>query len=116
MARTSPRRVSLPTADDLFRRTGGEDAVLESRYSEIFAVLFEQSQIIDRQFFFAVYQGRTLYREECRCVSRTKPKRMSVNRRLVSLTDTSDGGDIASNSRRRPVDIIMVTQEARRDR
>ena len=29
MARTSPRRVSLPTADDLFRRTGGEDAVLE---------------------------------------------------------------------------------------
>ena len=29
MARTSPRRVSLPAADDLFRRTGGEDAVLE---------------------------------------------------------------------------------------
>ena len=29
MARTSPRRVSLPTADDLFRPTGGEDAVLE---------------------------------------------------------------------------------------
>ena len=29
MARTSPRRVSLPTADDLFRRTGGADAVLE---------------------------------------------------------------------------------------
>jgi hypothetical protein len=29
MARTSPRRVSLPTADDLFRSTGGEDAVLE---------------------------------------------------------------------------------------
>ena len=29
MARTAPRRVSLPTADDLFRRTGGEDAVLE---------------------------------------------------------------------------------------
>ena len=29
MARTSPRRVSLPAADDLFRRTGGEEAVLE---------------------------------------------------------------------------------------